>query len=522
MMLYVLRKFGFVVVVLFVGGPAARAETAAEVVGRVRDALGIDAFVKEGGALAVTGRTELLDLEGDYSFVFDAQGRFSRKYDIAVPNEAVFDGTTVRSRDIGGEVSDLSLGDRANAIYNAWAITGLWFAQERAGQFELDEKASNDDVVVLRSEIDDGRTIARAFIDREMWRPTKWEFQSASETTSVEVDGYEKAGPLMLPKKVTILSPNGGRNVLDMSASRIVAAPDWSKEMASLKQSNEATFAQGAKPELETKRANTGHLLVHPLVDGKDLGWFIFDTGAGQNVIDNRAMKEAGLKDFAAIPAVGVGGATQASLSRCKELTLGPATMRDVLLVGMDLAFLDAHMGEKIAGVIGYGMLARCVVEFDMPEGSIRLFDPQTYMIDGASWTPLMLYGRHPCIPGKFEGHDGTFRLDTGASGTVTFHTPTVERLKLLDKRKNRATTIGGVGGFKAARTGKVKWIEFGGKRHKKVKADFATHSTGAFADPYIDANIGGELIGESILILDYPHGRIAFKERAEEEVDDD
>ena len=514
MTLYVLRKLGLVFVMLLVGGQSARAETAAEIVGRVREAIGIDAFEKSGKAIKTTGRTEFLDLEGDYSFVFDAEGRFVRRYDIAVPNEAVFDGETVRSRDIGGEVTDLSLGDRANAIFMAWAITGRWFGEDQSPKFRLDEKLTADGAVVISTDVDEGRTTLRAFISRETWRPTMWEIQSASDVTSLEISGYEKAGPLFLPQKVTILSPHGSRNMLDMRASRLIATPDWPREMAALKQTNGARFAKNVNPDVETKRADSGHLLVHPTIDGKDLGWFIFDTGAGQNVIDNRAMEEAGLKRFAAIPAVGVGGATQASLSRCNELTLGPATMSDVLLVGMDLAFLDAHMGEMIAGVIGYGMLARCVVELDLPESSVRIFDPLAYQLTGAQWTPLMLYDRHPCIPGKFEGHDATFRLDTGATGTVTFHTPTVERLKLLDKRKHRPTTVGGVGGFKAARTGKVKWIELGGKRHKKVEADFATHSTGAFADPYIDANIGGALIGESILILDYPNGRIAFKDR--------
>ena len=38
---------------------------------------------------------------------------------------------------------------------------------------------------------------------------------------------------------------------------------------------------------LETKRAASGHVMVRPLIDGKDHGWFIFDTGAGINVLDS-------------------------------------------------------------------------------------------------------------------------------------------------------------------------------------------------------------------------------------------
>lgn len=510
-----LRTFGWV---LLASPLPTQAETVAEVTEKVRAALGIDAFESQSKAIKVVGQTEFLGMNGDFQFIFDSAGRFQRNYNVAVPNDTVFDGKTVRARDIGGEVTDQSLGDRANAIFNAWAINGLWFAKSREGDFKLDQKSSDDDTVVLTRDIDEGRTSARVYVSRKTWTPSKWEFQSATEVTTVELDGSKQVGPLVLPNRVTILSPHGGNNTLEMSNTELVSPPNWTKELTAFADSKQTTFTRGGKSRIETKRANTGHLLVHPLIDGKDLGWFIFDTGAGQNVIDNRAMKEAKLETFAGIPAVGVGGSTQASLCKSRELTLGPVNLHDVLLVGMDLAFLDTHMGEKIAGIIGYGLLARCIVEFDMLSGEIELHDPGQYALSNAEWTPMMLYGRHPCVPGKFEGHNAVFRLDTGASGTVTFHAPTVERLKLLDGRKDGPTTIGGVGGFKAARTGKIKWIELGGQRYKKVKADFATNSTGAFADPYIDANIGTELIGKSLLVLDYPHARIAFKKRPKDD----
>lgn len=511
------RACGIMVMVVLIGIPPARAESVAEITQKIRGALGIDAFEAQAKAVQLTGETEFLGLKGDFTFVFDQEGRFSRNYEVAVPNEAVYDGKTVRIRDLGGEVCDQSQGDRTGAINNALAMTGLWFSKSRADGFELVEKDSTKKTVVLRRDIDDGRSWARVVIDRTTWRPTNWEFQTPTGIAEVKMEGTTQVGPLTMASKVSILGPHGGDNILIIRNSKLVAVPDWSKELASLRCDSEATFEHGGQANIETKRAPTGHLLVHPTIDGKDLGWFIFDTGAGQNVIDNRAIEEAGLKSFASIPAVGVGGATKASLVRSKTLKLGRMTMHKPLLIGMDLAFLDVHMGEKIAGVIGYGALARCVVEFDQAEGHVSIHNPTEYSISGGQWTPLMLYGRHPCVPGKFEGHDAVFRLDTGASGTVTFHAPTVSRLKLLDHRKTRPSSLGGVGGFKPARTGKVKSLDLGGRKYKKIKADFATESSGAFADPYIDANIGGDLIGESVLILDYPNSRIAFKKRAEE-----
>src|SRR5215470_7433707 len=50
-------------------------------------------------------------------------------------------------------------------------------------------------------------------------------------------------------------------------------------------QGGEATFDPKAPAKLEVKRVKTGHLLVRPVINGHEAGWFIFDTGAGICVV---------------------------------------------------------------------------------------------------------------------------------------------------------------------------------------------------------------------------------------------
>lgn len=514
------RTFFIVAAHLVVRGSPVSAGEPVDAVNEVRSTLGLDEFEKLKDAVRLTGSVEFLGQKGRFDWEFDAAGRFSRSFDTPISIDTVFDGKTVLNRDIGDEVCEQALGDRIDALLSAWAATGHWFSSEHQASFKPHREADTDGNLALSLHLGRGRADATVLIDRKSMRPIEWKVAGPHGMTTVTLEGKIQAGPLVLPQSITSVSESGQVMTMKIEKADIIPAVDWSKKIAALKQPDDTTFDRSAPAALETKRAPTGHVLVHPLLNGKDYGWFIFDTGAGQNVLDNRTIKSADLKALASIPAVGIGGAAEAVLCRPDSFQLGPMTIRKPLMVGMDLAFLDTHMGEKIAGVIGYGTLARCVAEIDLPASAISIFDPAEYKLAAGKWSPLILYDRVPCVPGRFEGHDAVFRLDTGAGGSVAFHAPTVDRLKLTEKRKTHRSMVGGVGGFKPAREGKIKWLEFGGQRHKKVDATFATETHGAFGDACIDANIGGDLIGKSLIVMDYPGARIAFQPKAKKSAD--
>jgi hypothetical protein len=384
--------------------PSVRAHTVSEIIEKVRSALGIDAFEQKAQAVRLSGPLEFLGLKGQHVFVFDNAGNFRRTFDSRVSIEIVYDGTIVRMKDVGGEVTDLALGDRTESIFSAQAISGLWFSKDRCKAFSIDEKACSESAVVLKMPLDDGRISASVTIDRQTWRPKKWTYITPISRTTIEMAGEMRAGPLVLPTTIRTTIDNGDRTVCEIAKAEVVSTPDWSAELASIKPPTDVSFDKDAAPQLEVKRAQTGHLLVHPRIADKDVGWFVFDTGAGQNVLDQRSVHEAGIETFGAVPAMGVGGATKATLCRPGTLVLGPVALQDPLAVAMDLAFLDPFIGEKIAGIIGYGTFARCVLEYDLTGESIRLFDPAAYQLDGADWTPLIIYDRVPCVPARFEG----------------------------------------------------------------------------------------------------------------------
>jgi len=275
-----------------------------------------------------------------------------------------------------------------------------------------------------------------------------------------------------------------------------------------------ARFDPREPAQLEVTRARTGHLLVRPRIDGADAGWFIFDTGAGICVISTQRLADFELAHEGGIQAVGVGGGESAQLHRARELALGPIVLAGHPLMSTDLGFLEQHLGHPISGVIGYGLLSRCVAEIDLAAALVALHDPARYELARGSWTELDLEDRIPAVRARFERGEGLFRLDTGASGTLTFHEPAVQKWKLLELEGLRPTSLGGVGGFLSAQRGTIEWFELGGHRHERVEVALSTSGSGVHAQGRVDGNVGGELLRPFVLVLDYPRRRIAFQAR--------
>jgi len=306
-------------------------------------------------------------------------------------------------------------------------------------------------------------------------------------------------------------------------ASCVVAAVAVVGSRAGADPSEEQVLAPGTvsfdasiPSALEVKRALTGHLLVRPKLNGKDAGWFIFDTGAGICCVSPTKVEELGLKEAGSIDSVGVGGGQNSKLVRADSMSVGPATFSDHVLMVTDLAFLKQHLGEEISGVIGYGVFSMCIVEMDLKEARIGIHNPEEHALADLPWEELIVVDRIPAVHARFEGHEGVFRLDTGANGTVTFHQPAVKKWELLNDREVKDAKLGGVGGFVAAKEGNLAWFEIGGVRTENVSARFALEAKGTFAEEKKDGNIGVELLKPFTLYFDYENGRMAFVPRAD------
>jgi hypothetical protein len=254
-------------------------------------------------------------------------------------------------------------------------------------------------------------------------------------------------------------------------------------------------------------------MLVRPLVNGKDVGWFVLDSGAGGMVIDPRAADGLGLRALGEVIAVGAFGPTKARFRVGDTFELGPLTIKGTRFMELDLAFLSRSFGVNIGGICGRDLFDRAAVEVVIASESVALHDPARYRLEGAAWQELFFSGRNPAVRARFEGdREALFKIDTGSDRTVSFHAPAVERHGLLAGRETRASHSTGVGGSQASREGRLAWFELAGTRFESPEVEFAAARQGAFSDAYTAGNIGAGFLREFRIVFDYANRRIAFQ----------
>ena len=279
--------------------------------------------------------------------------------------------------------------------------------------------------------------------------------------------------------------------------------------------------------ELKARRTKVGLLLVRPQINGQDAGWFILDTGAGMSCIDAQLAQKLKLPEAGGVSARGSGGRKETTLRKYESLTLGPVQIKDSTVVELNLSAIALAIGHPIDGIIGYECFLPAVYEVDFVGERVTIYDPKTYQLPASAatqpatqpasqpmspWQPITMYDRRPCTPASIEGHEpGLFLIDSGATGFVTVHGPAVKKLKLLEGRDTSVTGFGGVGGIRAARSGKLNSFSIAARNLTGVPAMFSQAEEGALADEAVQGIVGTQLLERFRVIVDYQGKRVAL-----------
>lgn len=462
--------------------------------------------------IRVTGTATLLGREVAIEHMADAAGSFVTQYHGPIPLEYGFDGGTAWMLDLGGERRVLELGEAEHARFIGAVLSGA--ALGDAGPLEFSESGEADTLVFR---VRAGRLGGTVTFDSVTHLPARWSYRFGGSDRAIETSGAITVGGLTLARDVRTLRAGEVEQTLAFTGAG--PAPQFLRSPYEFlgTMPGDMRFDPDTPAALSVTRAPTGHLLVRVSINGGAPGAFIFDTGAGITVIDTSLWEGSGIEQIADIPTSGVGGVVMSAFGRARTLSVGPITMESPLVIRQDLGFLRQPLGEPIAGIIGFPLLARCVARIDMHAGTISLYNPSTFSLDEGEWSHLVLENRLPCVPGTVEGRDAIYTIDTGASGyPVVFHAAAVEAFNLLEGRETTPTTLGGIGGKVGARAGEVKDVSVGPARIEGLRAAFATEFVGPFGESYTTGTLGGSLLREFRMITDYPNRRIALVRREE------
>lgn len=468
-----------------------------------------DAWSASPEGLVLTGSTDVGGVDADFELFFTADGRYRYAMDGPLARTLAFDGHDLARRTRSGPVERLELGDSESWNLSQWVHSGYWL--ERGCPLEIEWESETESDVTLRLSFPGSAAVSRLVLDRETWLPRELRQPSMGAESVTVFKLYKAAAGVPIARSITSHEHDVDTALFVLEGLAADADPGSRYAMAPAP-ATDVHFDPEISPSVELKRVLSGHLLVHPLVDGRDVGWFILDSGAGQICIDPKVADELGLENFGSLPAVGVAGAIQTSYRQGTSLQLGPMRLDDPLYVEIDLSFLALVFGVKVAGICGYEVFARSVLELDLEAVTLSVHDPQTYQLGNGEWTRLFLDGGSPSIECRFEGdRSGLFLLDLGDAGTITFYSPAVRSLGLLEGRAVSRSEVGGVGGMGSASSGELEWFEVGGNRVEPLKVTFSQTDVGAFSNTQILGNLGSRMLMPFRIVFDYPESRIAL-----------
>lgn len=248
---------------------------------------------------------------------------------------------------------------------------------------------------------------------------------------------------------------------------------------------------------------------------------FILDTGASTTVISDSRARELGLKLEGKTDATTQGGSIEASFVKGISLNLSGVEFPKMTLAAIRLSGLEAGLGRKVDGILGYEIFNRFVVEIDYASRVATFYEPQGYKYSGRGEViPLRIEDNTPFVVGKITGPEtieGSFLIDTGAPGILNIAGPFAAKHKLLDSVPHTISITSGalLADRSSGKIGRVKSFQVGSFVIKRPVANFSQDTGGTEgneASVEYGGLIGAEILRRFKIIIDYSRARIILE----------
>jgi hypothetical protein len=454
-----------------------------EVLQKVRAAVHYEDWSKSDRALILTGVVKRDGVSITYALQFDPKGRWFDKDAPPLASVGAFDGERYWAADATGATVPDSMGRAAEDRYMHALETDLWLSIPSSQVSRIDD----DDVYRLYFKFKDTDLPAFVTVSKRTCLPIRASVPGPFAEVAVKFRDWKSAAGLLVPsafeEKVQGERTNTsvtGADLADSDPDSLYREPAWVP--------TDTTFDAYAPTAVPTKRSDDGHILVQPLLNGRDVGWFLLDTGASAMFIDKSVAQDLGLKKLAPTRITGLGGQTAGFRCKVDSFSLGPLTVRDLPLDAMDASMATKALGLQVAGTIGYDLFRRAVIVVPGGTGDVRITAAIAKPLDAHA---LRFEEGIPFVHLECERGDGWFMLDTGYDGPVTFFEPFVQKTHLLDGRDVKSGKAQGVGGDAPFKVGQIGWAAFGGNRVRDPVAVFSSATSGVWADRYAAGSIG-------------------------------
>jgi hypothetical protein len=255
---------------------------------------------------------------------------------------------------------------------------------------------------------------------------------------------------------------------------------------------------------------------VSTMIDGHGPYHFLLDTGSSIMVITPELAKRISLSGGGSQRVTGGGGSMQVQRLFLGDVGVGKAEVHHVAAVIIPLPLDVTYQGDygTIDGVIGYSFLSHFAVTIDNKADTATFSPAGSYRAPaGANSIPADLGDGTPVVTASIDGLRGTFKLDTGDSGTLTLTTPfaAAHRSELRYSQAQPVLTEG-VGGIDQALDVRLRSFTLGGATFPNVITTLSLAKTGIFGNgTTLAGNVGDDILSYFVYTIDYPDHRVDF-----------
>lgn len=234
---------------------------------------------------------------------------------------------------------------------------------------------------------------------------------------------------------------------------------------------------------------------------------FLFDTAAGVSIADDDLIARIGLEITGSSRIRTTGKSIQAERSTNNTLEIGGIKLDSIPLTVIDLNHLSKYFEHRIDGIIGFDLLKRFVVDVNIDQMMMSIYDPTNFKYTGEGMAIKVekLEANHFGVPVSFvpkkqkEEITLIFNFDTACVEHLVFHNQTLHKHDLLTKTRYKISR-----GFGADSTitrnfrTKLKSVSFAGKTWKRPSVVFQVDSISIRSKK---GSIADGLIGQKILL---------------------
>lgn len=263
-------------------------------------------------------------------------------------------------------------------------------------------------------------------------------------------------------------------------------------------------------------------IFIQARINNSELLWFVLDTGANGLLINSRVAKSLGLKPDGRTNVGGAGeNLIEAHTVKGVSFEFAGARIPEQTATVVALDELEEDVGREVAGIIGFPLFNRHVVEIDFASRKVNAYDPSRFQYKGqGEIIPLLIERNHPhviariVLPGR-KPLEAKFLVDTGAPSVAGMLTvPFVESNQLLraDYKTLRIPGNRGIGGEIKILLGRASSLELGRYGFPSPVIGFFQDKDGFGASVEVDGLIGNEILRRFKVIFDYPHERMILE----------